>query len=754
MQELVEKVLRKTKKPISVDKVYIKVENLIKKEKEDFVLSDIEKEEIDSILEQGLLDYKFIRTGSNNYISILKTSFKIGRFYGDRNGGGKVVVSNSYVDKSGKTVVKEDRYIIDRDNANGAIDGDVVLIDTYKKDKTRELTASVKKVVNRDLDNIMGEVVRVGTGYFVKPVDKKKHNITIALEGSAIEGQRVAVSLDRQTSDSFYIGTITRTFNHKDDPDNDILWEAFKCGINDQFSGESLEQVKSIPQEVLDIDKIGRHDLTNWEIFTIDGKDTKDIDDALSFKRLDNGNYLVGVHIADVSHYVKENSPLDKDAFSRGTSAYLAGKVIPMLPHELSNGICSLNPNEERLALSCIVEFDKNGNVVHHDIWESVIKSNIKMNYDAVNDILKHGIVAKGYESHVDSLKGLNELALILRNKRLENGAVEFDRPELKVILNDEGEVSDFSVRIQDLAENLIEEFMLIANETIDKHLSDNGLPCLHRVHDIPNRERLEEFINLLSIVGYRYNKYSAEACCYDTRHLQELALHIRNTGKLSEMLSTNMIRCMSRAKYSPVNIGHCGLAKTNYCHFTSPIRRYPDLTIHRILKELVLSDENIKENKKKWKDKLPEVALHSSKMERAADEAEMQTLYMKCAEYMTHHIGEDFEGTVIGISSHGLQIQLDNYIEGKVRFRNLTGEYVYNPETYSLISLDGRENYYIGDRLSVKVKSADKEHKTIDFSVNEKIEENELNNVYSKNNLVKMKVAQDRRNKKVYGIN
>lgn len=753
MQQLVEKVLKKTKKPITLDSIYIKVENLMKKENKDFVLTEVEKEEINSILKQGLLDYKFIHTGADKYISISKTSFKTGHFYGDRDGGGKVIVTNSYTNNLGNPVVKEERYIVDRDNAHGAIDGDMVLIDTYKKDKSKYFTASVTKIINRDLDNIIGEVVKIGNSYYVKPVDKKKHNITIALEDVAIEGQRVSVSLGKKTNDNFYIGTIIRTFNHKDDPEDDILWEAFKCGINDQFSNESLEQVKTIPQRVLDIDKIGRHDLTDWEIFTIDGEDTKDIDDALSCKKLDNGNYLVGVHIADVSHYVLEGSSLDKDAFYRGTSVYLAGKVIPMLPHELSNGICSLNPNEERLAISCIMEVNNNGEVIKHNIWKSVIKSNIKMNYDAVNDILKYNIIADGYESHVNSLKSLNELAIILRNNRIKEGSIEFNRPELKVILDDDGIVKDFSTRVQDLAENLIEEFMLLANETIDKHLSNHGLPCLHRVHDIPSKERLEEFMNLLSILGYKYKKYGINDCCYNSNCLQDLANYIKSTGRLSDMLSTNMIRCMSRAKYSPVNIGHSGLAKSNYCHFTSPIRRYPDLTIHRILKDLVLSDENIEDNKSKWKDKLPEIALQSSKMERAADEAEMQTLYMKCAEYMSHHICEDFVGTVIGISGHGLQIQLDNYIEGRVRFRNLVGKYFYNPDTYSLISLDGREDYYIGDRLSLKVKSADKEHKTIDFSINSKLEESKLDNAYEKNNLVKIKVAKDRRNKGIYGI-
>jgi len=753
MEELVEKVLRKAKKAISLEAICTKVENLKKKEDENYALSDEDKSLIEDIVNNGVSEYRYIKTTSDNYASINKTSFKVGRFYGNRNGAGTVIVSNMYTNRYGKNIVNEERYIIDRDDANMAIDGDIVLIDTYHKKGSKTAIGKVSKIISRNLESVTGIVIRIGNSYFVEPIDKKKRNLKIAIEGEAIEGQKVAVSLDKQTNDDFYIGTITRTFNHKDDPDSDILWEAFKCGINDQFSKYTLEEVKTVPQYVRDMDKIGRDDLTSWEVFTIDGKDTKDIDDALSCQKLPNGNYLVGVHIADVSYYVKEDSYIEKDAFSRGTSAYLANKVIPMLPHELSNGICSLNPWVERLALSCIMEIDSDGNVVNHTICNTVIKSSMKMNYYDVNNILKSNVIASGYESHVDTLKNLNMLALILRRKRLIKGALEFDRPELKAIVDDEGKAVDFSVRVQDDAENLIEEFMLLANETVDKHLSDAGLPCLHRVHDIPNEERLTEFFNLLNIVGYKPNKYNVDACRTNPILLQQLAEFIKETGSLSNMLSTNLIRCMSRAKYSPHNIGHSGLAKDNYCHFTSPIRRYPDLTIHRIIKDCVISKDNINFAIKKWKDKLPEIAIHSSKMERIADEAEVEVLAMKCAEYMQSHVGCDYVGTIIGISERGLQVQLDNYIEGKVRLRNLTGEYLYNHETFSLISLNGREDYYIGDRLNVRVVGADKERKTIDFKVNQKIEENLLRGAYNKNNLVKMKVLEDRRNRKLYNI-
>jgi len=729
MDKKVLEVLKKTKKPISIERICEKLE----------ITDSSEISEVKRIVDDYVGNYSVIKTPNNNFISIGKTSFRKGTFYADRNGSGKVVVITDYIDGEGKHVVNKDEYKVDKEDTIGAIDGDVVMIDiASRKDKKGVKCAAITDIINRELQYIAGEVYRVGSSFFVKPIDKRKQNITIALEGEAIEGQRVAVSLEESASNNFYKGNIVRTFGHKDDPvlgkDDDILWEAFKCGITDQFSDESLEQVKRTPKTVLDSDKIGRHDITGWETFTIDGEDTKDIDDALSMRVLPNGNRLLGVHIADVDHYVPWNSPLDKDAFRKGTSSYLGGKVLPMFPHELSNGICSLNPHVERLALSCIMEIDPSGKVVNSHLWTSVIKSDIKMSYTKVNGILKEGIVPEEYSVHADTLREMNKLALILRKNRIKSGAVEFDRPELKVELDEDGILKNISIRHQDVGENLIEEFMLIANETVDKTLESRGFPVVHRVHDVPNEERMQQFFNLLDAVGYGFDKYDAEECCRNPKALQELTAHIRNSGRLANMLSTNLIRCMSRAKYSHVNIGHNGLAKKNYCHFTSPIRRYPDLTVHRIIKDCILDIENGRRNQHKWETRIPEIAFQSSKMERAADTAEMEVLNMKCAEYMSQFVGQDFEATVIGISDSGIQIQLDNMIEGRIRPKNLPGAYEYNSETYSLLSLDGKEDYYIGDRLSVNLVSSDKGTKHIDFKINCKIEENKLVGVNTKN--------------------
>ena len=749
MKKYVDFVFRKAKKPIDIEKVYLKVEELIRKENSDYDLSSDDKSKIDDIINKGVHNYEYIMTPTGRFVSINKTSFRKGRFHGNRNGDGFVTSTISFVDKEGHQIVKDEKFSIVKDNCSSAIDGDLVLIDIGGNGSKPR----VDKIIERNLENIMGEVTRIGNSYFVKPIDKKKQFLTIALEGEAIEGQRVAVSLNEQTNDNFYIGKITRVFNHKDDPDEDVLWEAFKCGIDDQFSKQSLEQVKHVPQSVNDTDKIGREDLTNWEIFTIDGADTKDIDDALSCRRLDNGNYEVGVHIADVSHYVPEGSPLDKDAFKKGTSNYLAGKVIPMLPHELSNGICSLNPGVERLAMSCIMEVTPDGRVINHRISPTVIKSRMKMTYDKVNDILKEGKIDPEYEEYTDTLKQLNKIALVLRKNRLLQGAVEFNKPELKLVFGENGEVAGFDLRHQDVGENLIEEFMLLANECVDKHLSDKGYPCLHRVHDKPNQDRLEDYLKMLDAINMPFKGYDAQDCVTTPKVLQELAEYIKDTGSLSNMLTTNLVRCMSRAKYSPYNIGHSGLAKDNYCHFTSPIRRYPDLTVHRILKDCCMNDEKTAEKKaRSWEVKLPAIGEQSSKMEKIADDAEIQTLNMKCSEYMEKHIGDMFEGTIIGLSDRCIQVQLDNMVEGRIRPKDITGEYAYNPDTYTLISMDGRDNYYIGDRLLVKVKAASKEDKTIDFEVVEKLKENVIDDLNNSNQYVKSRVMEEKRRRAFTG--
>ena len=742
MKNYIELALKKEKKPASLEKIISRIERIKSDEVgKDIILTEEEKREVLKILEDEVSKLEVYKTPSGNYISMQKTSFRKGRFYGNREGGGRVSVSTSYVDRDGKLIVQNDKYDIHSDQANGAIDGDFVLIDIGGKGGT----IKVCEVLDRSLEFIPGEVYRIGGNYYVKPVDKKKQGITIAVGNNAIEGERVLVSLKEQNAPNFYVGEIVRVFNHKDDPNEDILWEAFKHGVDNDFSQESHAQLEYIPDEVRDVDRIGREDLTDWEIFTIDGFDTKDMDDAVSCFINERGNFVLGVHITDIASIVPENSPLDKDAFRKGNSFYLGGTVLPMFPHKISNGIGSLNPYVDRMTISCIMEITPDGEIINHRISPTIIRSRLKMAYHKVNELLKDGIVDPEYAEFENTLKIMQKLSLVLRKKRLLAGSAEFDRPELKEIHGEDGKVVGFGLRVQDVAENLIEEFMLAANRTVDKDLSDKGIPFLHRVHGSPNEARLQEFLKLLEAINMPFTEYSAEDLANDKIAYQKLLEHISHGGRLKDLLATEAIKCMSRAKYSSENIGHYGLAMDYYCHFTSPVRRDADLTDQRIIWDCLFSKENREKNRAKWEKKLPEIAERTSHQERVADDTERDVLRMLCAEYMEQHIGEEFEATVISVSPESLTVQLDNTIEGTVRVRDLKGSYVHSPDAYSLVSLEGEDNYYLGDRLLLRLKSASKELKRIDFEVVEKIHETDIKDSDNINQAVKIKAKNAR---------
>ena len=738
MKKYLDLVLRKEKKPISFDKILEKIQK-IKDEENTGLLTDVEVQEIQEYLNKGVESYDIYKTPSNNYTLLSKTTFRKGRFYGDKAGNGRVSVTTSYVDKMGHMVVMEDKYSVLKENANGAIDGDFVLIDLGGDSKSKP---RVEKILDRKLEYIPGEVYRVGNSYFVKPIDKRKQGITIYLEKDAIEGQRVAVSLKQQTSNDFYIGEVVRVFNHKDDPNEDILWEAFKHGVDNDFSEAALFQLEDIPTEVRDIDRIGREDLTDWEIFTIDGVDTKDMDDAVSCTINEKGNYVLGVHITDIASIVPEDSPLDREAFRKGNSFYLGGTVLPMFPHKISNGIGSLNPYVDRMTISCIMEINPEGEVVNHRISPTIIHSKLKMSYDKVNSILKDGVVDPEYTEFVDTLKNMQKLSLILRKKRLLEGSSEFNRPELKVYRDRDNKELKLNIRVQDIGENLIEEFMLAANRVVDKDLCDKGFPFVHRVHGTPNVERILEFLKLLNAINLPFDA-SPEELASDKKKYQKLVEHISTSGRLSDLLSTEAIKCMSRAKYSPENTGHYGLATDYYCHFTSPVRRDADLTNQRIIWDCLFDKNNASQNATKWQQKTPEIAEQTSHQERVADDTEKAVLRMLCAEYMEKHIGEEFDATVISVSGDCIVVQLDNSMEGTIRVRDLEGRYVYSPDSYSLVSLSEKENYYLGDRLHLRLKNASKETKKIDFEILYKISETEINNSDEIHAVVKQKAKQ-----------
>ena len=458
---------------------------------------------------------------------------------------------------------------------------------------------------------------------------------------------------------------------------------------------------------------IGRRDLRNEMIFTIDGDDTKDIDDAIAIKKLDNGNYELGVHIADVSYYVKEGSKLYESAMSRGTSVYLADRVIPMLPHKLSNGICSLNPNVDRLAISCVMEINPKGDVVSYDIFESVIRSRKQMTYKNVNKILEENIIPEGYEEYVDSLRLMSELADILRDNKVRRGYIDFGIEESKIIVNETGEAIDVVLRERGVGEKLIEDFMIAANETVATCIYFMELPFVYRVHGEPNEEKINKFLTFVSSLGYQINGKVKDL----TPIAMQKLLEQLNDKKEYHILSSMLLRSMQKAIYDTANIGHFGLGSKCYTHFTSPIRRFPDTTVHRLLRKYLFKKQ-INNDVIEYEDKiLPVITEHSSKKERDSVECEREVDDMKKAEYMEKHVGETYVGMISSIMSFGMFVELPNLVEGLIRLDDLVDDhYTFDESTISLIGKKNKRGYRLGDSVNVIVKAANKEARTVDF--------------------------------------
>ena len=680
----------------------------------------ISKEEILKLFapeKREFIDFILENENNNNIIEvdglfyhISNTEYRLGRYKDKKYNNKFVQIGNSC-------------YTIE--DAKLAVDEDLVLIKII--DKKRKI-ASIEKVIKREIHSIYGEVVQNKNGYFLKPESSKFSSLTINLNENEniIVGSKVVVELTNETEDNVYDGTITGIIGYSNDPGIDILMETYKYGIHPYFSSDSEMEAHNLPLEVRDVDKIGRCDLTKKQIFTIDGDDTKDIDDAVSLEILENGNYLLGVHITDVTHYIEKGSALDRDAYYKGTSLYLVGKVIPMYPAIISNGIGSLNPKQDRLTLTCNMEIDQNGKVVNYNIFESVINSNIQMTYKKVNDILNEGIIPFGYEEYIDTLKKMEKLSLILKKNRIKRGAFDIDRKELKIELDEKGFPDKFSIRTQDSAENLIEEFMIIANETVASALEEYAYPAMYRIHEDPSYCKVSEFIDTLNKIGMHFYGNGSDDI---QRKLQQIAEELKKYGDVGKTMLQPFIRTLRKAKYSADNIGHSGLASEHYLHFTSPIRRYPDDIVHRCVKKYLLSDEyknDILEQEKDY-DELTEQAEYLSETEKNADRCELAILAMKCAEYMSKHIGEKYNGRIVQIDSKGLTIQLDNLIEGRVKINSLPCHYEYNDETLSLVSLDDTfEDYYYGDLVEVETVDANKENKTIEFVITKLLEQNQ----------------------------
>ena len=630
-------------------------------------------------------------------------SLKVGKLRINKNGNGFVECE------------PEDIFVHSND-LNGAINGDFVEVEIKTRLNDPEPEGYIRNILKRDLKNVVGEMVKDKKTLAFKP-DDEKLNIAVKLTKESmkgcVEGHKVIISIIKEIGNRTFLGKVEKIIGHKNDPGVDILTIAAKHSIETEFSEEVKRELKNIPDEVCENDLIGRTDLTKEMIFTIDGDDTKDIDDAISVKR-DGKNYVLGVHIADVSNYVKVGSALYDSAFSRGTSSYLADTVIPMIPHQLSNGICSLNPEVIRLTISCVMTIDGNGKVISYDIFPSYIKSRKQMTYKNVNKILDENIIPEGYGEFADTLKLMHELSKILRQEKINRGYIDFGIDEAKVIQDENGKAIDIVKRVQGTGEKLIEDFMIAANETVATHISNLDLPFIYRVHDLPNAEKIEDFSNLIKQMGYQIhtnlNKITPVT-------MQKLLNEFRDKDEFV-ILSDMLLRSMKKAIYSTNNIGHFGLASKNYTHFTSPIRRFPDLTVHRLLRTYLFENridmETINFNAKY----LIDVADHSSETEVNSVEAERDVLDMKMAEYMESHIGEEYEGIISGVTNFGMFVELDNLIEGLVHISTLDGFYTYVPEMLSLISANKKNKYRIGDKVKIIVTNANKNQGIIDFEL------------------------------------
>ncbi len=660
--------------------------------------------DLDSLVSDGVLYYS---DKKKKYLLLENSHLVKGRLILNEKGFGFIEV--------GKDI--KDVYINEK-NINNALDDDIVLFEYINKDQERP-EGRIIKVIKRNFDPIVGEVMLIDGEYYVKPDGKNSASSDIYIPkdklNGAVEGHKVVVN---PLKEGKRIGEVTKVIGHKNDVGVDILSFVYKYDFHPEFPEEVLKEIETIPQFLTEdeINKelsLNRKDLRDKVIFTIDGSDTKDIDDAISLSIDESGNYNLGVHIADVSYYVKEGTKLDEEAYFRGTSVYLVDRVIPMLPHKLSNGICSLNENEDRFAMSCEMIIDANGNVTKYDIFPSVIRSRKKMTYEEVNVILEENKVPEGYEEFSDTLLKMNELSEILRKKMISRGYIEFESDEAKIIVDEKCHPLSIERRVQRSGENLIENFMIIANETVGGSIYYKNLPGIYRVHDKPDEKRLAEFLKFLSLHGY---VVTGKSKITNSKELQNILKQIENV-KESSILNDMAIRSQAKAVYSDINIGHFGLGSKCYSHFTSPIRRYPDLILHRLIRDYNYNYSEEVINKRR--ESLPTESEHCSVREQEAQNCERDVDKMKKAEYMEDHIGEIFKGIISGVQEFGIFVELENTAEGLIKVEDLKGDYyAFNPDLLALVGKRTGKRYSFGDEITVKVVGADKDKMTIDFEI------------------------------------
>ncbi len=620
---------------------------------------------------------------------------------------------------------KEDIFVPSK-SVNGALDGDTVQFIVYKqKEGDKKAEARIVKIVKREKETVVGTFQKSKNFGFVVP-DDKSFNTDIFIPKKkcreAKNDDKVLVYITKYPSKGKNAeGEIMEILGNMNEAGVDLLSVVKEFGLNNEFPTEVLNYIETIPQKIEEKDIKNRRDFRKDRIFTIDGEDAKDLDDAIHVEKLENGNYKLDVHIADVSNYVKEDSVLDKEAVLRGTSVYMFDRVIPMLPFELSNGICSLNAGENRFALSCLMEIDEKGRVVSSDVCKSVIKVTERMTYTDVNKIINNEDekVLKRYEPYIQDFKLMEELARILKDRRVTNGYLNLEIPESKIVLDKDGKCIDVHKYETTFANEIIEQFMLTANETIAEKFYWLEAPFIYRVHEEPDYDKIQETNKFLFNIGY---KIKASKDNIKPKAFSEVLDKIKGT-EYEKVISTLILRALKVARYESENKGHFGIASSYYCHFTSPIRRYPDLFIHRVISEYIKDDYNVPEEKlQDFTAKANKYAETSSDCEKVATKAEREAEDIKKAEFMESKIGEEFDGIISSVTSFGMFVELENTVEGLIRFENMGGEYFNYDETFKkLIGENSKKVYKIGDKVHIRVIEANKELRKVAFELVDK---------------------------------
>lgn len=654
------------------------------------------------------LEGRIVKKRKSRYDLLENTDLILGSLQAHKGGFGFLIPVNKD---------QPDVYI-GKDDLKTALNNDRVLVRLLENSKGRRLEGEIVQILERANEKLVGIVQKNKNFGFVVPDDSRiTYDVYVPKEKlkGAKGNQKVVVQITKWPENGKSLeGEVIEILGDKNAPGIDILSIIRKHDLPEDFPVEVWREVKQYSPQVKEEDWQGRIDLRNQTLITIDGEDAKDLDDAVSIEKKENGNLVLGVHIADVGHYVREGSQLDKEAYKRGTSVYLVDRVIPMLPPELSNGICSLNAGEDRLAMSALMEFTPQGQLISHDIQDTVIRVKNRMTYTKVTKILvdKDPDLLEEYSHLVKDLKLMEKLARALRKKRIAQGSIDFDFPEIKVVLDEKGVPIELKRRERTISEQIVEEFMLSANKVVAETMFWLNVPFLYRVHENPDEEKVIFLKEFLFNLGYRPRGLEKGHPTAFQKVLEKVK------GKPEErVINTIMLRSMKRARYAAESLGHFGLSAEYYSHFTSPIRRYPDLVIHRIIREVRTKGPLREKRKAELEARMPEVALKSSIKERVAEEAERETVDLKKVEYMQSKIGEIFSGVISSIQPFGIFIELDNLVEGLIHISNLTDDYyIYYPHNYTMVGERTGKTYRIGDVVRVKVIGADLDERKIDL--------------------------------------